>query len=365
MSEQNPKPEAETAVTAAAAAEQPAAEAAAQPSARRTAPWYAHPALYIALAALALAAWQGWDTRSQIDGLRQELARRLADLALSGRESRTLAAQAEQATREAQVKLGLLEAKLAESQSQQVALEALYQELSRNRDETALAEVEQLLLIAGQQLNLAGNVRAALTAMQNADMRLSRIERPQLAPLRKMLAGDIEKLGSLPHVDVTGISVRLERLIAAVDALPLATEARPPQAPAAPPQPDPAQPLWLEFLRSTWEDLKQLVRIERVSAPEPLLAPDQKFFLRENLKLRLLSARFALLARDEASYKADLKAAEQSLQRYFDTDQKPVAEALQTVRALAASDINIELPDISGSLNAVRNFRLARDKGAR
>lgn len=363
MSEHNPTPEPETPVTRTA---EPAGveQAPAQPG-PRAARWYAHPALYLALAALALVAWQGWDTRIQTDALRHELARRLAESDLAGRESRTLAAQAEQATREAQITLGVLEAKLAESQSQQVALEALYQELSRNRDETAVAEVEQLLLIAGQQLNLAGNVQAALSALQNADMRLARIDRPQLAPLRKLLAGDIEKLESLPHVDVTGISVRLERLIAAVDTLPLSTETRPPQTPAAASRIDPAQPLWLEFLRSTWEDLKQLVRIERISAPEPPLAPDQKFFLRENLKLRLLSARFALLARNEASYKADLKAAEQALGRHFDAERKPVAEALQTVRALAAGDIAIDLPDISGSLNAVSNLRLARDKGAR
>ena len=130
---------------------------------------------------------------------------------------------------EAQVKIGVLENKLAESQSQQIALESLYQELSRNRDEWAFADVEQLLQMAGQQLQLAGNVRGALIALQNADMRLQRMERPQLAPLRKAINRDIERLKALPYVDTVGLSVRLDNIIAAVDTLPLAMEARPPE----------------------------------------------------------------------------------------------------------------------------------------
>src|SRR6266542_2987440 len=68
-------------------------------------------------------------------------------------------------------------ARLAESQSQSLALEALYQDLSRNRDEWQLAEIEQVLAIASQQLQLARNVRAALLALQLADSRLARTDR--------------------------------------------------------------------------------------------------------------------------------------------------------------------------------------------
>ena len=108
--------------------------------------------------------------------------RRLAETDVSSKESRNFATEATEAGRRVETKLNLLEAKLAESQSQQLALEALYQELTRNRDEVTLEEVEQLLLIANQQLQLASNVKAALIAMQEADARLQRIDRPQLSP---------------------------------------------------------------------------------------------------------------------------------------------------------------------------------------
>lgn len=324
-------------------------------------------AMIVALAALGLAGWQWQDARSQIGGLQHELARRLSEAESFSRESRVLAAQAQEASRQAEIKVGLLESKLAESQNQQVALEALYQELSRNRDEAALAEVEQILMIASQQLQLAGNVKAALIAMQNADMRLQRIDKPQLAPLRKILAKDIERLKSIPYVDMVALSVRLDSVSRTVESLPLAADIRPESVSSGPPKGDSvAENIWIQMGREVWQDIKQLVRIQNTGKPEiPLLAPSQTYFLRENLRLRILGARLALLARDEVSYRNDLKAAETWILRYYDKNDKTTANVLSTLRQLYQSEISIELPGIDASLEAVRNYKLARERGIR
>jgi uroporphyrin-3 C-methyltransferase len=318
----------------------------------------------VALVALALSVWQWHDTRGQLEVLKQDLARRLAAVENQAKESRLIAEQAREATAGAQVKIGVLENRVAESQSQQIALEALYQELSGNRDEWGYAEIEQSLLIANQQLQLAGNVKAALIALQNADMRLQRMERPQLIGLRKALDGDMERLRALPHVDTVGISVRLDNLVATVDRLPLAMEVRPP-APAASNSKDEGN-AWLRLAREAWTELRQLVRIQHLDKPDvPLLAPPQSFFLRENLKLRLIGARLALLGRDEVSYKADLKAAREWLERYYDTRNNSVIQATSVLRNLHSSEITIEVPDISATLDALRNLRPVRERGAR
>ncbi len=316
----------------------------------------------VAVIAVALFAWQWYDSHQQINTLQYDLARRLAEADAQNKESRKVAEQVREATREAQVKLGVLEAKLQESQNQQVALEALYQELSRSRDESVLADVEQTLLVANQQLQIAGNVKSALIALQAADARLARVGWPQLAGLRKVIARDIERLKLAPHVDVIGISARLDNLLGAIDGLPLAMEVRPPAA--APLPQDAAGNAWTRFTRELWRDLRDLVRIQNMERPDlPLLAPAQSYFLRENFKLRLLSARLALLAHDETSFRADLKAARDWLTRYYDTRDKTVANAVAALSQLHDSQIGIELPDVAASLDAVRNYRLTRERG--
>jgi uroporphyrin-3 C-methyltransferase len=97
----------------------------------------------------------------------------------------------------------------------------------------------------------------------------------------------------------------------------------------------------------------------------PLVSPTQAFFLKENLRMRLLSARIALLAHDEGSFKADTRAAAEWLQRYFDLQDKRVSAGLTTLKQLSESDVSIDLPDISGSLEAVRNQKLVRERGLR
>ena len=322
-------------------------------------------ALVIALLALGVSAWQGYGDRGEIGALRRELAKKLADVDIQTKENRIISEQAREAVAEAQVKLGVLESRMAESQNQQIALEALYQELSRNRDEWVYAEIEQSLFIASQQLQLAGNVKGALIALQAADARLQRMDRPHLTALRKAINRDIERLKTAPVVDAVAISVRLDTITAQVDRMPLAMETRPAQEQPSAPAAAGGENWWTRFWRDAWGEMRQLVRVQQMDRPDvPLLAPAQVYFLRENLKLRLIGARLALLARDSSTYKADLEAAREWLGRYYDTGNNNVAHALTVLRGLHDAEVSIETPDISGTLEALRGMRNARERGA-
>ena len=186
-------------------------------------------AVALALCAAGFVAWQ--DARRQSDALRLEVAQRLgsADAALA--QSRAKDADLGNELRDAQAKIALLEARIAESQSQQAALDTLYRDLAPSRDELALNEVEQILVLASQQLALAGNVQAALGAVQLADAKLSRIERPQWTPLRRSLARDIETLKAVPYVDVAGLAAKHDQAQAGTDGLQLARDERLPAPP--------------------------------------------------------------------------------------------------------------------------------------
>jgi uroporphyrin-III C-methyltransferase len=316
----------------------------------------------LALASAIAAVWL--DGRNARLALRTDVAKRLAALEITDKTTLSSVKEAQDNLREAQAKITLLESRLAESQSQQAALEALYRELAPSRDEWALTEIEQVLLLASQQLQLSGNVSSALAAMQLADSKLQRLDRPQFVPLRRALGRDMDRLKAVPFVDVAGLALRLDQAIAGVDALPLALEER---VPAPPPQaPLPDDSAWRRFLRGVWLDFRQLVRVENIDRPEaPLLTPQQQFFLRENLKLRLLSARFDLLFRDQPNFRRDLAAADAWLRKYFDTQAAPVQSVLAIVKQVQATDIASDLPDVGRSLEAVHLLQLARDKALR
>ncbi len=319
--------------------------------------------LLIAIAlATGVAALFWLDARSRIGATQEELARRLRDIEHDAREARSIARLSQDAVREAQVKVAALEARLAESQSQQLALEALYQDLSRNRDEWQLAEIEQVLAIASQQLQLAGNVRAALLALQLAEARLAKTDRPQFVPVRRALARDIERLKALPVLDIAAMSARIDSLVAGVDSLPLAFEERA-ERPAPPKDAAKGGWSWARLGAEVWSELKQLVIVRQVGSSEPpLLAPPQAYFLRENLRLRLLNARLSLLSRDEAGYREDLRAAQAWIRRYFDTRGKQAADALAQLAQLSSASISFEMPTISESLDAVRGYKSRRSR---
>jgi uroporphyrin-3 C-methyltransferase len=336
------------------------AQAAAAPRASRA----GRVALLAVVLATGLATVYWLDVRERLASTQQELARRLREVESDAREARSVARSAQDALFAAQAKVGALEARLADSQSQQLALEALYQDLSRNRDEWQLAEIEQVLAIAQQQLQLAGNVRAALLALQLAEARLARNDRPQFGPVKRALARDIERLKGTPAIDLPAMSLRLDSLVAAVDGLPLAFEERGERPPAAKEDAVAAERgAWSRLGAEVWSELRQLVVVRQMNAPEPpLLPPPQAYFVRENLRLRLLNARLSLLTRDEAGYREDLRAAQAWIRRYFDPRSRQTADALAQLKALAATSISFELPTIMESLDAVRAYKSRRPR---
>lgn len=337
------------------------------PPARGWRETWRRPTLRVAALAIVIVVAQWVDTRMQVGSLQQELARRLGEGDSVAKEGRTLARQSQEALAALQAKVGVLEAKLAETQSQALALEAMYQELSSTRDERVLAEVEQAVVIAMQQLQFAGNVEAALIALQGADARLARSVQPQFLPVRKLILRDIERLKGTPGANISGLSLKIESVVAVVDSLPLAYEQRP-KAVAAKPMVA-ARPTtteyWRELGADLWREFRQLVRIERIDQGDPaLLAPNQSYFLRENLKLRLLNARMALLQRDGKVFREEIRQSREQLERYFDSRAKPVQAAQSTLGALATTDVSLDLPGLAETLAALRNLKFARERSA-
>lgn len=343
--------------------------------------------IYLALIVLALLlAAEWWKSRSDIRSLRKEVAQRLQSGDSINTETKVLVKSMQDGMKEVQAKVNVLESRQVEAQSQQLALEQLYQDLSKNRDDWALAEIEQVLSTASQQLQLAGNVRGALIALQNADSRLSRADKPQFIVIRRAIAKDIDRLKSLPSVDLTGIALRLDSIIGQIDSMPLLSDEKP-ALPATQPKnsrrTDAKDPTassnidtdagtpsvdWLTRIKDVaqslsnemWNEIRQLVRVRTVETPDALLlSPTQAYYARENLKLRLLNARLALLSRNESAFRSDLIAAQDTIAKYFDTRAKQTQTAQALLKQVQGSNLSIEMPTLADSLNAVRNYKPA------
>jgi uroporphyrin-3 C-methyltransferase len=268
--------------------------------------------------------------------------------------------------RDLQQRQALIDSRMAEAQSLYSQVEKLYRGLIQESADAVLAEAESVISLATQQLSLGTDPRAAVAALQEVDQRLSRQKDPTLAPLRKALVGDIERLKAHPVADIAGMAARVDGLIGLVEQLPLTATVQPrpkPGDPNAPGRPGGFE----EGLASTGiaylrEELQKLIRVRRVDEPDSvLLAPDQAYFLRENMRLILLNARLGLLARNEQQFHTDLGRAIDWLTRYYAADHRLVSSTLSQLKQLRASKLGLEPPLPGESLRAVRAIRSSRE----
>ncbi len=344
-----------------AAAAQPVARAAA-----RGVPWW-----MVAVAAL-IAAVALWWTSERTSRVERDLSRRVQDVERAGELAGGQLRAVSDALRDAQARAALLEAKLADLLGQQAQLRQLYDEIARNRGDLVLADVENSIMIAAQQLQLAGNVPAALAALQDAEQLLARSSQGPLIGLRRVLVRDIERLKALPLADFAAVVNRLDAVIGSVEQLPLLAEVQSPAAgPGAANGPAAEGAGLRERVARTGQqgfdgflaEVRRLFRVQRVDRPEVLLlAPEQRYFVREHLRLMLLNARLNLLARNEALFRADLGRAIAVLERWFDTGSRQVAVAAGTLRQLQTAPLTIEAPSLSEAVSAVRAARAAADR---
>lgn len=244
-----------------------------------------------------------------------------------------------------------IERQSAETQSIKKSLTRLFTRVENTQQTWSVEEVYQLLQLAVDQLALAGNIDGALTALSIADRRIADGGDPELQPVRKQIARDIASLQQIDRIDLAGTLNRLRAVELAIDQLPTGNLApMTTKSESAISSNEPAS-IWQQLA----QDMSSLVRIRRIDQPEiPLLPPEQNYFLRENSKALLMSARIALLRNDTPIYRSSLQQAQQWLSKYFDSASQKTRWVLTELENLAAIDPAPPLPDISGSLNSLQ-----------
>ncbi|MEY4254203.1 MAG: hypothetical protein RLZZ566_1673 [Pseudomonadota bacterium] len=325
------------------------------------------PVLSLLLAVLcALAFLQLW---FKLSTMQEQLARQSADAGQLSVQANSMAKHAEQLTQETAARVALLDARLSEVALQRSQLEELMQSLSRSRDENLVVDIESALGLAQQQAELTGSVQPMLAALQTAQKRLGKVPQPRLAPVLRALQHDIERLQSTSLTDIPGLLIRLDELVALVDTLPVLNAVGPNSRSVHAPDKAPLRTWaqiwqdkdWAAVGQRIWAEVSGLVRVSRIEQPEAaMLSPEQSFFVRENMKLRLLNARLALLSRQIGSARNDLAVAERDLAQFFDTASRQ-GYAAQNLMKLVQSQIRqTDIPRLDGSLAALATASAGR-----
>jgi len=305
----------------------------------------------------------------KLSGIQEQLARQSADTSEQAIEAKATAKQAQELARATAAHLALTDGKLNEVALQRSQLEELMQSLSRSRDENLVVDIDSAIRLAQQQAQLTGSVQPLLTALRAAEARLAKVSQPRLAPLQRALTRDIERVNTASVTDTPGLLIRLDELARWVDDLPLANAVS--GSEPKPPAPEPATTSswaravsaswWEGVLLAVWEEARSLVRVSRIDRPEAgLLAPEQSYFLRENLKLRLLNARLALLTRHHEAARQDLTQVQRDLERYFDVGSRRGQAAQAALRQVLADSKQVELPRIDDTLAALATAAAGR-----
>ena len=298
----------------------------------------------------------------KLSTIQENLARQSADAGAQSIEARALAKQAQDLARETAARQAVTDTRLGEVALQRTQLEDLMQSLSRSRDENLVVDIESAVRLAQQQAQLTGSVEPLLAALRTADQRIARAAQPRLARLRTAIVRDMDRIKAASVTDMPGLLARLDDLVRQADDLPVANApplagpvARKPVAGETPPQ------WWQRSLSVLREEARALVRVGRIDNPEAvLLSPEQTFFLRENLKLKLLNARLGLLARQTESARADLAAASATLNRYFDPAARRTQVAAGLLQQVQVQMKAVELPRIDDTLAALATASAGR-----
>jgi len=213
-----------------------------------------------------------------------------------------------------------------------------------------LREVEYLLRIAVRQATLGENPRAALAALAEADSVLLAINDPAYQSVRRQLADDMLALKSAPQPDVEGLALRLVSLSTRVDTLPLAGQRQDYRGADVP-----AEGLsgWARLRARISDFFASIFTVRReTGSSAPLLSPEESFFLRRNLELELQAARIAVLNHDASAFRASLSAARRWAEEYFRKEDPAVTAFVSALGELESRDIDRQIPDVSGSLDA-------------
>jgi uroporphyrin-3 C-methyltransferase len=235
------------------------------------------------------------------------------------------------------------------------ALKGLYAKESQSTLAVVLAEVEYLVFAASQRLILERDVVTAAAALKSADLRLRAAQHPDLIALREQLGRDIAALEAVTRPDIEGLAIYLANTVTLVDNLKTKPIADLDMSFTSMGAETVSTDNWQGVAQALWTDLKSLVEIKDGELEDGVLFdPELRYFLQQNLRLELASARLAVLRRDTANFRAAVTLSVNLLETYYAIEDGDVSAIIARLNEHRSLELAPPVPTISGSLDAVR-----------
>ncbi len=233
-----------------------------------------------------------------------------------------------------------------------------------SREDWLLAEAEYLLKLANQRLLIERSTDAAEGLLEQADKILRDMADPQLTAIRRAIARDLTELKLATRIDLEGLYLRLASLAESVPQLPVVPTRKPEEDKvkedrAAAESASTESQWWqkpLVGLRSMLNDLDDYVRIrDHAQTPAALLPPDAAQYLQQNLRMMLERSQLAAMREEAQVYRRSLENVVDWARRFYPSSQQR-DNFIAEVEELAGLDVDQELPDISESLQMLKNY---------
>lgn len=335
--------------------------------------------LWALLALALLGVYLGAMAWNKLAAVQEQLAQQSAQALSQSNDARATAKHAQELAVDVVAKLSVTQSRLAEVALQRSQLDELMQSLSRSRDENLVVDIEAAIRLAQQQAQFTGSAAPLIAALQSAELRINRAPQLRLSALQRAIARDLVRIRATPLTDMPTLLVQVDELVALADDIPLANAPRN-LAKAAGSASAPnvggdagsnagsnvgssanGGAWWERGWAALREQMLGLVRITPLAEPQvALLAPEQSFFLRENLKLRLLNARLGLLARQMPAARADMQTASTMLARWFDPQARSTQTALGLLRQVQGQMKSLDIPRVDDTLAALSTAAAGR-----
>ncbi|MBW4048792.1 MAG: hypothetical protein HIU89_12955 [Proteobacteria bacterium] len=309
-----------------------------------------------------------WWVDGRLYATQAEIAKRLQAANTASIEARTLAKQSADIVGALNARIAVLESREQDFAAQRMALQQLYQDFAKSRDDAFLGQTAELIALGQQQAELTGSLSPLVSTLESSAVRLKRANSQRAQLVLRAVQVDLSRLKSSVAPDIPAAAQRLDELASLIDQLQTRASAAPQEGKAAQ-QHGTANDVgpvargwaaWLEhWAQAGWEQVRRLVSITRIDHPEVLLmSPKQADYLRENLKLQVLNARLDLLSRNASGYRADMRAIVASLHNYFNTNQARAQMALTLARQAEQVDLGAQPAANLESLAALANLGL-------